>query len=129
MLLLWAVYSEIVKVYNKTLTHRIEPKVIEKEDDFYNPAFNFLLDYTLYTISTKGEDWIKDNRALLLSFVKEYATSTATERVTKLDDYAVIPNQNGALCIKNKLNKNVNMFMKKTYVHIFMLKQTIFCVN
>lgn len=101
--------AEIVKVYNKTLTHRIEPKVIEKEDDFYNPAFNFLLDYTLYTISTKGEDWIKDNRALLLSFVKEYATSTATERVTKLDDYAVIPNQNGALCIKKELNKNVNI--------------------
>jgi hypothetical protein len=101
--------AEIVKVYNKTLTHRIEPKVIDKEDDFYNPAFNFLLDYTLYTISTKEEDWIKDNRALLLSFVKEYATSTATERVTKLDDYAVIPNQNGALCIKKELNKNVNI--------------------
>lgn len=101
--------AEIVKVYNKTLTHRIEPKVIDKEDDFYNPAFNFLLDYTLYTISTKEEDWIKDNRALLLSFVKEYATSTAIERVNKLDDYAVIPNQNGALCIKKELYKNVNI--------------------
>ena len=46
---------------------------------------------------------------MLLSFVKEYATSTAIERVNKLDDYAVIPNQNGALCIKKELYKNVNI--------------------
>lgn len=101
--------TEIVKVYNKVLIHKIEPKVVEKEDDFYNPAFNFLLDYTLFIISTKENEWIKDNRPLLLSFLTEYATSTATERVNKLDDYGVIPNQNGELCIKEKLKKNLDI--------------------
>ena len=97
--------SHIVKVHGMTLTKIEQPKVIEKEDDFYNPAFNLLLDYTLYVISSKDVQWVKDNEVLLKDFLSEYATSTASDRLAKLDDYGVIPNHHYSLCIKKELKK------------------------
>lgn len=101
--------SHIVKVYGMTVTQVEQPKVIEKEDDFYNPAFNLLLDYTLYVISTKDTQWVKDNEHLLKDFLTEYATSNASDRLAKLDDYGVVPNHYHTLCIKKDLYKNANI--------------------
>lgn len=101
--------SHIVKVHGTSLTKLEQPKVIEKEDDFYNPAFNLLLDYTLYAISTKDDQWVKDNEQLLKDFLTEYATSNANDRLAKLDEYGVIPNHYYSLCIKKELYKNANI--------------------
>ena len=70
----------IVRIHEKQFTCLAQQKVIDKEDDFYNPAFNLLLDYTLYVISQKDEEWVKDNDQLLKDFLTDYATSNAKER-------------------------------------------------
>lgn len=112
--------SHRVKVHGTTLTKREQPKVIEKEDDFYNPAFNLLLDYTLYVISTKDDQWVKDNEQLLKDFLTEYATSNANDRLAKLDEYGVIPNHYYSLCIKKDLykNANINEELAKLYLDV-----------
>ena len=86
-----------------------QPKIVENEDDFYKSAFNLLLDYTLYIISTKDCNWVINNKSLLHDFLTEYATSSAKERLERLDYYGVIPNQNNELHIKKELYKNVNI--------------------
>lgn len=99
----------IVRIHEKQFARYDQPKIVEKEDDFYNPAFNLLLDYTLYVISLKDKKWVKDNEQLLKDFLTEYATSNAKERLERLDEFAVIPNYNYQLCTKKKLSKNVNI--------------------
>ena len=86
-----------------------QPKIVENEDDFYKSAFNLLLDYTLYIISTKDCNWVINNKSLLHDFLTEYATSSAKERLERLDYYGVIPNQNNELHIKKELYRNVNI--------------------
>lgn len=95
----------IVRIHEKQFARHTQPKIVEKEDDFYNPAFNLLLDYTLYVISQKDEEWVKDNEKLLKDFLTEYATSNAKERLERLNEFAVIPNYNYQLCTKDKLSK------------------------
>lgn len=99
----------IVRIHEKQFVRHDQPKIVEKEDDFYNPAFNLLLDYTLYVISQKDEEWVKENEQLLKDFLTEYATSNAKERLERLDEFAVIPNYNYQLCTKEKLSKNINI--------------------
>lgn len=99
----------IVKFHGKSFTRHNQPKIVDKEDDFYDPVFNLLLDYTLYVISLKDKEWVKDNEQLLKDFLTEYATSNAKGRLERLDDFAVIPNCNYQLCTKKELNKNVNI--------------------
>lgn len=99
----------IVRIHEKQFARYDQPKIVEKEDDFYNPAFNLLLDYTLYVISLKDKKWVKDNEQLLKDFLTEYATSNAKERLERLDEFAVIPNYNYQLCTKKELSKNVNI--------------------
>ena len=117
--------SHIVKVYGMTLTKIEQPKVIEKEDDFYNPAFNLLLDYTLYVISSKDVQWVKDNEVLLKDFLSEYATSTASDRLAKLDDYGVIPNHHYSLCIKKELKKNMSINEKLAKFYLEVMKEDL----
>lgn len=99
----------IVRIHKKQFARHDQPKIVEKEDDFYNPVFNLLLDYTLYVISQKDKKWVKENEQLLKDFLTEYATSNAKERLERLDEFAVIPNYNYQLCNKGKLSKNVNI--------------------
>ncbi len=99
----------IVRIHEKRFARHDQPKIVEKEDDFYNPVFNLLLDYTLYVISQKDKKWVKENEQLLKDFLTEYATSNAKERLERLDEFAVIPNYNYQLCTKKELNKNVNI--------------------
>lgn len=117
--------SHIVKVHGMPLTKIEQPKVIEKEDDFYNPAFNLLLDYTLYVISSKDVQWVKDNEVLLKDFLSEYATSTASDRLAKLDDYGVIPNHHYSLCIKKELKKNMSINEKLAKFYLEVMKEDL----
>lgn len=78
----------------------------DNEEDFYNVAFNFLLDYTLYVLHFKNAEWVKENKVWLKSFLTEYSPSTNDEHRKRLDDYGVIPNQKGELCLMKDLHKN-----------------------
>lgn len=100
------IMSELPTYYGKTFKKGYLPKQEETEEEFYSSAFNLLLDYTLYSISTKDENWVKDNKAFLLRFLTEYSMSTNTNRKEKLDTYGVIPCQKGYLCLKKDLMKN-----------------------
>ena len=101
--------KHIVKFYGKKFQKIEQPKLVENEEDFYKSAFNLLLDYTLYIISTKDCDWVKNNSPLLHDFLVDYAASKAKERLDRLDEYGVIPNQNNVLHIKKELYKNANI--------------------
>lgn len=117
--------SHIVKIHGLTFTKYDLPKVIEKEDDFFNPAFNLLLDYTLYVISLKDVAWTKANEQLLKDFLTEYATSNASDRLSKLDEYGVIPNHYYTLCTKEKLFKNVNINKELAQFYLDVVKEDL----
>lgn len=113
---------QVVRIFGKDFKQIHQPKIIEKEDDFYNSPFNFLLDYTLYIICQKDVEWVNMNKSMLHDFLTAYADSKATDRLEKLDTYGVIPNQKGVLCIKKDLFKNVNIYDKLTAIHLSVMK-------
>lgn len=115
----------IVRIHEKQFARHTQPKIVEKEDDFYNPAFNLLLDYTLYVISQKDEEWVKDNEKLLKDFLTEYATSNAKERLERLNEFAVIPNYNYQLCTKDKLSKNINICEGLVKFYQYVIKEDL----
>lgn len=78
----------------------------DNEEDFYSTAFNFLLDYTLYLLCQKDVKWVELNREWLKTFLAEYSPSTNDEHKKRLDDYGIIPNQKGVLCLLQNLRKN-----------------------
>lgn len=78
----------------------------DKEEDFYLSAFNLLLDYTLYLLCQKDSDWVNTHRDWLKSFLTEYSPLTNEDHRKRLDDYGVLPNQNGELCLMKDLHKN-----------------------
>ena len=93
----------------------------ENEEDFYSVAFNLLLDYTLYLLCHKDAEWVKQNREWLKSFLTEYSPSTNDEHKKRLDDYGVLPNQKGELCLMKDLHMNngVPPEMATIYLTIF----------
>lgn len=93
----------------------------ENEEDFYSVAFNLLLDYTLYLLCDKNAEWVKQNREWLKSFLTEYSPSTNEEHKKRLDDYGVLPNQKGELCLMKDLHMNngVPPEMATIYLTIF----------
>ena len=93
----------------------------ENEEDFYSVAFNLLLDYTLYLLCHQDAEWVKQNRAWLKSFLTEYSPSTNDEHKKRLDDYGVLPNQKGELCLMKDLHMNngVPHEMATIYLTIF----------
>lgn len=96
----------IPKLFTKEFKQKFLPKLEEKEDDFYSASFNFIIDFTLLTLSTKQVDWVKSNKTWLLDFLSEFASSNDKDWVGKLDLYGVIPNQLNTLYIKKELLKN-----------------------
>lgn len=93
----------------------------ENEEDFYNAAFNLLLDYTLYILHGKNVEWVKENKEWLKSFLTKYSPSTNTEHKDRLDKYGILPNQEGELCFMKDLymNNGVPQEMAIIYQDIF----------
>lgn len=93
------------------------------EEDFYKPAFNFLLDYTLSLLCKKDAEWVEidTNKEWLLEFLQEYNPKENDDRKKKLDTYGVLPNQNAELCLKSglKICKGVPDEMVEIYQTIF----------
>ena len=87
--------------------------------DLYTRAFNFLVEYTMYFISTKNQNWLTTsdgheiNHSRLLKFVSIYAKSANKNEgnMERLKKYNIFPNQLGELCClnDNKLLKNENI--------------------
>lgn len=100
----------ICRFYNKAFNfvHTIKFKV-EDEEDFYKTAFNFLVDYTLYQISLKESEWVKENVTWLRDFIEVYNPSVNEERKKRLNDYGVLPNQRSELCLLQDLHNNVDV--------------------
>lgn len=93
----------------------------DNEEEFYSTAFNFLLDYTLHLLCQKDIKWVELNREWLKSFLAEYSPSTNDEHKKRLDDYGVLPNQKGELCLMKELrmNNGVPLEMATIYHAIF----------
>ena len=93
----------------------------DEEEEFYKPAFNLLLDYTLSRVCLKDVQWVNSHKQWLLNFLLEYAPQDNDERKKKLDTYGVLPNQKGELCLKNdlKTNKGVPEEMVTIYQTVF----------
>lgn len=112
----------LCKFYNKdfNFVHTIMFKD-EDEEEFYKTAFNFLLDYTLYQISLKDVEWVKENIFWLKEFIDAYNPSANEDRKKRLNDYGVLPNQNYVLCLLQDLHNNIDVpeEMAKIYSTIF----------
>ena len=78
----------------------------QDEEAFFEPAFNFLVDYTLKLVSLKDVEWVKSHKPWLHSFLSVYEPDKSDDKKKKLDMYGVLPNQHGALCKKEDLHKN-----------------------
>ena len=98
--------EDICAINGYTYEQQYLPKMREIEEDFYRVAFNYLVDYTLYVLSKKQEEWLQNNRGLLLHFLHEYSTNQGEDWLDKLNTYAVLPNQKGKLCLMSKLHRN-----------------------
>lgn len=81
----------------------------DKEEDFYSSAFNLLLDYTLFQLSQKDIEWVNSNKLWLKTFITEYSPLSNDEHRKRLDDYSILPNQKGKLCLMRDLHKNNNV--------------------
>lgn len=75
----------------------------DEEEDFYKPAFIFLLDYMLAQVCVKDAVWVNEHKDWLIRFLTEYNPKENEERKKRLDTYGVLPNQAGALCLKSDL--------------------------
>ena len=93
----------------------------DNEEDFYNAAFNFLLDYTLFTLCNKNSIWVSQNKNWLKLFLTEYSPSTNDDHKKRLNDYGILPNQRGELRLMSDLhtNKGVPLEMATIYQAIF----------
>lgn len=108
--------------YHKEFSVRSTIRFLESnEEDFYKPAFNFLLDYTLWLICQKDVQWVMSNKDWLLRFLQEYAPKENEDRKSRLDVYGVLPNMNCGLCMKNdlKVSQHVPDEMVAIYKDIF----------
>ena len=116
----------IYKIYKKD-EKGLQPHIISNEGsyvkgnaiDIYESAFNYLLDNTLFTLSRKDIDWVKENKETLLTFLTILKTQTTSqEHHKRLEDNAVFPNRNGKLSEFRKLKKNTvndEDFVKEYY--------------
>ena len=52
----------------------------DEEEEFYKPAFNFLLDYTLAQVCRKDVKWVEGHKGWLLRFLTEYNPKENEER-------------------------------------------------
>lgn len=95
--------------YNKEFEHTHIKKLQENEEDFYEVAFNLLLEYTLLQISKTDISWLATNKDWLYKFLKEYTSSKSEDRLKKLVDYGVIPCQKNYLCKANDLHRNAGV--------------------
>lgn len=105
----------ICKIYKKDVDD-FEPHIISSEGsyingntiDIYESAFNYLLDNTLFSLSKKDIDWVKENKEILLTLLTILKTKTNDQDHHKrLESNAVFPNRNGKLCEFGKLKKNI----------------------
>lgn len=89
----------------------------DNEEEFYSTAFNFLLDYTLYLLCQKDVKWVELNKEWLKTFLAEYSPSTNDEHKKRLDDYGVLPNQKGELCLMKELRMNNGVPPEMAKIH------------
>ena len=93
------------KEYVRTQTIRFLEQG-QEEEAFFEPAFNFLVDYTLRHVSLKDVEWVKGHKQWLLGFLTAYEPDKSDDKKKKLDMYGILPNQHGVLCKKKDLHKN-----------------------
>lgn len=106
------------KAFNQVSTIKYRS---DDEEEFYKPAFNLLLDYTLSQVRLKDAAWVVEHKGWLLRFLQEYAPNENEDKKKKLDTYGVLPNQNAVLCLKSSLkaNKGVPEEMVEIYKAVF----------
>ena len=102
----------ICRIYGVKYETSVIPPLSDDEADFYLSAFNFLIDNTLFVLSGMPDSWLTDEvegqsrLTLLKEFLTEFTNTTDTDRLKKLDEYGIIPNQNLTVCLPNELVKN-----------------------
>lgn len=102
----------ICRIYGVKYETSVIPPLSDDEADFYLSAFNFLIDNTLFVLSGMPDSWLTDEvegqsrLTLLKEFLTEFTNTTDNDRLKKLDEYGIIPNQNLTMCLPNELMKN-----------------------
>lgn len=107
--------------FKKTFEQIYQPKLEEKEDDFYSAAFNMLIDYTLLKVSQSDTEYVKDHEDWIVEFLKVYSKTTDKDLLSKLNNYGVLPNQLHQLKVLDELVRNVDIpsDLNQVYVSVF----------
>lgn len=97
------------------------------EPDLYLSAFTFLVDNVMYMLSQKPSSWLMSdesraqNHKYLLEFATIFTDTKDEQRLKKLDDYGIIPNQLGEVNkVKDlKKNKSIDSDLQTLYKKLF----------
>lgn len=101
----------ICRIYDLDYRPSVIPSISKDEVDFYSGVFNYLIDHTLFVLSTKNSKWLKDETEgphrleLLKEFLSEFTDTSDKDRLKKLDEYGIFPNRNLSMCLPKELKK------------------------
>lgn len=95
--------------------------------DIYTRVFNYLVEHTMFMISTIDKEWLttnenhESNHDLLLQFVSSYAKSAASnnEHMERLKKYAIFPNQLGEMRMITDEDFYKNIKIESDFVELY----------
>lgn len=117
----------ICKLYGKVHHSQVIPSINSDEPDLYLSAFTYFVDNVMYMLSLKPSSWLisdesrVQNHEYLLDFVTIFTDTKDDQRLKKLDDYGIIPNQLGEVNKVKDLKKNLQILpdLQTLYKNIF----------
>ncbi|GAA6530468.1 hypothetical protein LPYR103PRE_24410 [Segatella asaccharophila] len=105
----------ICELYGIDYKPIVIPSIDNEEPDLYLSAFSFLVENTMLMLSHKPSLWLtsdeghEQNHDLLLQFVQIFTDTKDEQRIKKLDDYGIVPNQLGEVNKVKDLKKNISI--------------------
>lgn len=120
------VVKTIADLYDLPFEITVIPLVDNDNTDWYESAFNFLVENTMLALSQHNKDWLttdaqkEENHRKLLEFVKAYASSKNKDNRERMRKYGIFPNQLGEMCrcVQLKKNRVIDSEFTDLYVRI-----------
>lgn len=117
----------ICQLYGKDYKPQVIPSINSDEADLYLSAFTYLVDNVMYMLSRKSSSWLMSdesrvqNHKYLHDFITIFTDTKDDQRLKKLDDYGIIPNQLGELNKVKYLKENLRISpdFENLYKNIF----------
>lgn len=115
----------ICRLNDKSFSPSYIAPLADDEVDMYESAFNFLIDDTLLILSKKESNWLTDeeegsaNQTLLKEFLDVYTGSKDPDRLKKLNDFGVFPNQLFEMSLPSELQKSAGQAIPESILDLY----------